>query len=457
MTTVPAAGHWACTADRIFDGHRTHTDAAVIVKNDRVVALLPLAELAVGMEIRRFPGCTILPGLIDTHIHFMRWQGPGYLAYGVTTIRDTGNALRWILDRRREAADSPWPRILTLGPLLDGPTPFHQEVARRCENADDALRAVRETLEAGVDGIKFYVGLPVEWLPAMVDACHREERKASIHCGGSGLRASMRSGVDEFYHLDGVLVDVWQEGRPPGWLDTWGNRRFRSTWDAQQHLADDILAAGITATPTLAYWDSQWRTRTTQGHEPEAAALVPPVITEWQSALPDQAASDTWRRALDAALRFTGLLIDRGVPVLAGTDVPCGAVPPGLSLWKEMRFLAEAGMSPEKALRAATSDASTFLQRPELGHLLPNTMADLVVVRGNPLATIPESPEIVHVVKAGHSFNRRDLLEQACNPLHDGLAKAGLDPQAPDPWVVQFELHYANSALGKSRKKDEEA
>ena len=432
-------GRCACTADRVFDGERVHTDQAVVVESGAVVGLMPRAALPPGLPMTDHAGCTILPGLIDAHSHFMRWQGPAYLAYGVTTVRDTGNDLAWILARRREADDRPWPRLLALGPILDGPQPIHPHVARRCADAADAVAAVDETLDAGVDGIKLYVGLPADWLPAMVRRTHERGARASIHCGGIGLRAALHAGVDEFFHHDGVLAAVWPGGRPPGWLDAWGDPGVGATWDEQRRLADAIAHSGATATPTLAYWDSQGRVRTPVGHGAAAAALVPLRLTTWQSARADPVAADKWRRALAATQRFTSLLLERQVPVLAGTDVPCGALPPGLSLWRELRLLTEAGMSPLQALGAATSAAAAFLRRPALGRLAPSAAADLVIVRGDPLAAIPESPDIVRVMRSGILHEPASLLRQTepmvCDPA-----------SAADPWTRQFAQHHQRTA-----------
>ena len=84
-------GRFACTAARVYDGLRTLTDHAIIVENGVLLDVVPADSLPNGLPVWREPDCTIIPGLIDTHTHFMRWQGPRYLAFGVTTIRDTGN------------------------------------------------------------------------------------------------------------------------------------------------------------------------------------------------------------------------------------------------------------------------------------------------------------------------------------------------------------------------------
>ncbi|MBI3920216.1 MAG: hypothetical protein HY318_02265, partial [Armatimonadetes bacterium] len=163
------SNRFALTATRIFDGEKVLTGHAVLVEEGIVRSVVPIGSLPGDVqEVYDEPDSTITPGLIDTHTHFMRWEGPLFLACGVTTIRDTGNDLKWILERRSEGAAHPWPRILCMGPLLDGPTATHPVVSRACADLEDAVGAVRETVAAGVDGVKLYVGLETEWLPAMV-------------------------------------------------------------------------------------------------------------------------------------------------------------------------------------------------------------------------------------------------------------------------------------------------
>ena len=424
-----SGGVVAFSGARVFDGTRILADHAVLVAGGVVSAVVPRDSVPAEAVRHHEADCTVLPGLIDTHVHFMRWQGPQFLAFGVTTVRDTGNDLKWILDRRGEWERNPWPRILCVGPLLDGPTPTHPVVGRPCKDLADAVRAVRETVNAGVDGIKLYVGLDPRWLPAMAAESHAGGRKASMHCAGGGVLAAARAGVDEFFHLDGILVDVWPD-RPPGWLDLWGLPEFDRTLDQQRAVADSIRESGITATPTLAYWDSQWRIRTPDSLGPEDLRYTPPAMIQWEAVPPAPSSSEQWRRALGAAQRFVGLLSERGVPILVGSDVPCGLVPPGRSLWRELELLVEAGLSPRQALRAATCDAAAFLDRPDLGRLTPGSAADMVLVRGDPLECIPSRPDIVLVVRDGVVYRPEDLLPTTQQSLDD------------EPWAVQFKRHW---------------
>ncbi|MHB9034449.1 MAG: amidohydrolase family protein, partial [Anaerolineae bacterium] len=420
---------------RVFDGERLLPEAAVIVAGGLVEDVLPCNSLPAGLPLVAAPGCTLLPGLIDTHIHFMRWSGPLCLAWGVTTVRDCGSDLAWILARREEARRRPWPRILCLGAFIDGPDPVHPLNAFACATRQEAVAAVEEQAAAGVDGIKLYVGLPNDWLPEIVRAAHCLGLKVSRHCQAGGVLAAARAGVDEFYHLDGILNDVWPAA-PAGWLERWGAPGLEDTRARQREVARDLIDSGITATPTLAYYDSQARAYAPGFRiEPRLTLIPGEIITTQTPTDPDEAASALWLRALAGAQRFCGLLQAEGVPFLAGTDIPCGAQLPGLALWRELSLLEGAGLTPLQTLKAATSAAADFLEHPELGRLRAGAAADLVCVRGNPLEGIPDKPDIAWTMRAGLLHTPDELLAEAAL-LRDDLAD--------EPWQKQFAWHAAH-------------
>jgi len=438
MSTDPEhRGRWAVHADRIFDGERVRTGEAVLVAGDTIVDVTPIAEVPPHTPITPFPGCTLLPGLIDLHAHFMRWEGPHFLAHGVTTIRDVGNRLDWILDRRAEWGANPWPRICTFGPILDGPTPLHGDCARACRDADEARQAVAETADAGVDGIKLYVGLQPEWLPGMVDEAHSRSLHVAMHCGTASALVAGAAGIDEFFHLDGLLADIWPDN-PGGWLSAFGLPGFGERLDQQNHVADRIKELGMIATPTLAWWDTNWRALSPGYPTAEDVEDIPEDIATWLCANcePNLEAADTWRRALATAQQFVALLLEREVVVLPGTDVFCGLLRPGQSLWKELALLVECGMSPIDALRAATSAAAACLNDDRLGRIAPGAAADLVVVRGDPTRGTPVRPEMTLVVRAGKTFAPNDLLVSA---RRDARNAAG------DPWQAAFRRGMASA------------
>lgn len=429
----------AYTADRIFDGDHVLENCAVLIEGKVIADVIPLAELPAAIPVQHYADCTLIPGLIDTHMHFMRWQGPLFLAYGVTAVRDTGNDLAWILQCRDEWPQRDWPRILCLGPLLDGTPPGHALVARAITDTDSAITAVCDTAAAAVDGIKLYASIAAEWIAPMVDTSHASGLKVSMHCLPHGVLAAGRAGVDEFFHLDGILADVWPD-HPPGWLHVWGDPDFGKTWDRQQTVADQIAELGLTSTPTLAYWDSQWRIRTLGPH-PEERRYMPADLFTWSAAERDAELGETWRRAWRAALRFQSLLLARQVPTLAGSDTPCGGILPGQSLWRELSLLVAAGLSPVAALRSATAVAADFLEQPDLGRLQKGCTADLVFVRGDLSQQIPERPDLARVVRDGTEYAPTLLLQRA---------KTVEASWRDDPWAQQFAQHFAKRANART-------
>ena len=424
--------HFACLADGIFDGQKILSDAAVLVEGETIRAVVPADQVPAGWPVLTEPGAMIIPGLIDAHVHFLRWEGPLYLASGVTTVRDTGNDHEWILARRAEWKEHAWPRIFCVGPLIDGPKPSWP-IGRACADAEEGAKTVSEVAASGVDGIKLYAGLPPEWLPPMAEAAHAAGLPVSMHCQTSSAIAAGAAKVDEFHHLDGLADDLWP-GRPPGWLEVWGHPEFPKMQDRQKAVADRIRAFGMIATPTLAYWDSRVRSAGPDYPPQEAAGLLPAKVSAWFSSAcarqPDAAAQDTWRRASEAARRFTGLLIEREVPILAGTDVPCEHIMPGTSLWREMSLLVQSGMTAEQALRSATSEPARRLRMSHVGRLAAGFAADIVLVKGNVTGRIPESPDIRAVVRGGRLYRPAELIAAAktedADPLRDPMGIAFL-------------------------------
>src|SRR6185436_6188794 len=100
--------------DRLWDGVSTQTQSgqAITISGEKIVGVGAL-DRAGGADVRTYSGCTILPGLIDAHVHYCSWMGNLFLAAGVTTVRDVGNDLAWILNRRRMHGDD-----ASLGPAI---------------------------------------------------------------------------------------------------------------------------------------------------------------------------------------------------------------------------------------------------------------------------------------------------------------------------------------------------
>jgi Amidohydrolase family len=98
-------------------------------------------------------GKSVIPGLIDMHVHYQDWMEPLFLRHGVTTVRDVGNNLEMILTRRQwsQKAGAKQPRIFACGPLIDGPHPrWGAWISWAVSTVEEARTVARELLDRGV-------------------------------------------------------------------------------------------------------------------------------------------------------------------------------------------------------------------------------------------------------------------------------------------------------------------
>lgn len=66
---------------------------AVLISGEGVIDVISVDDIPEGIQVETYEGCTLLPGLIDVHVHIEDWVAPVLLSYGITTARDTGNEL----------------------------------------------------------------------------------------------------------------------------------------------------------------------------------------------------------------------------------------------------------------------------------------------------------------------------------------------------------------------------
>ena len=180
--------------------------ATVIVRGGRIAAIAS-GTVRGGPAARREvdgTGRTLIPGLIDAHVHVTDAALPVFLRFGVTTVRDLHNAPAYILPLARD--DTPQrPRIVAAGALLDG-SGSAWPAARIVESMADVRTAVREQVGAGAGVIAVATRLSA----ALTDAVVREARARGVpvaaHLGRTTALAAARAGVTSIEHADGVAT-----------------------------------------------------------------------------------------------------------------------------------------------------------------------------------------------------------------------------------------------------------
>jgi imidazolonepropionase-like amidohydrolase len=417
---------FALIAEKIWDGtsDRAKPNAAVLVNEQVVEAVCAVSEIPSGVERIDCSHCTILPGLIDAHVHYSSPMGPAFLGAGVTTIRDVGNDLEWILQQRAAHAKDVTlgPGIVCCGQLLDGSPAIWTRMGR--PHADEkALRAsVRQEVEKGVDQIKLYARLDLPLLSAGVDEAHRNKKWALAHLGSINAEDAARAGLNEIQHLTGC---------GPAWA--------ASTPAERDALIDILLKHEVVMTPTLVVWDRFGRILDHAFDFDIRRRWLHPCHRQiWDSFSWRFDAPETrfrYQAAMPHLKRCLAQMQSRSLTVALGTDTPFPHLIPGFSVHDELAMYVDAGIKPIDALRSATSvNARVIGLGSRIGKIAPGFQADLVAVEGDPLQRIQDIANVQCVVRAGRVFRLQELHK---------LARSYQETDPSDPVTLDLQTRRA--------------
>jgi imidazolonepropionase-like amidohydrolase len=376
-----------------------------------------------------YAGYTVLPGLVDMHVHFPPPTGLGqtelfaflYLAHGVTTVRDAGDVDGTATAPARDGVREdrfPGPRVFACGPFVDGPSPLWPN-SRVVTNAAEARAAVAKIAADGYDCVKAYDRLSADALAGLKAEAAQHGLPVIGHVPWAVAYLDAR--YDDVQHLTGI-------GAIPG--DT---RPFPARLDVTKSEAevDELVRRtvelGIAHTPTLVTMERIRGTRDYAAARAKPSALLVPRL--YRDAVWSPSGSrllgsltaadyDLLDRAAERSRRLVGKLHRAGAELHTGSDVLNPFVVPGESLWRELALFVESGLTPEEAWAAGTRTSGQFLGReklPLLGTLAPGAPADLLVFREDPTRDLAALATLEAVVADGRLYTRK--------LLDDGLAR----------------------------------
>lgn len=414
-------------ADRVWDGSAMQATAGltVVIDDSRIEAVISVGETPPDLPRVELPGCTLLPGLIDAHVHYSAVMGPAFLAAGVTTIRDVGNDLAWILDRRAHHAADPTlgPTIVCCGVLHDGPNVYWKAMGRAHTDADALRLSIQHHVAAGVDQIKLYAGLDAGMVRAGVAEAHRLGKFVVAHLGSTRAEEAALSGLNEIEHFDQCAV----------------------AWRAASEAEDDdliglFLKNQVIMDPTLVVWDRLGRILERSFHHDERRQWTHPCHRDiWQRYLSRQGPPHRrWRfqGAMPHLKRFLARAHAQGVVTALGTDTPFPHLIPGFSVHDELAMYVDAGLRPVDALRAATAvNAQVLGLTDHTGRIAAGLTADLVAIQGNPLHRIDDISNVHCTIHAGQIFTPDALLPVVQRTF----------VEQPDDAITRDLLAYVNS------------
>jgi imidazolonepropionase-like amidohydrolase len=378
----------------LFDGRTLKTKAGVLVSNGTISwvgahARAPKVAQAAHQEEGK--GRTLMPGLIDTHVHLCASAAPDFeaaarelndaraalnaarnaarhLERGVTTVRDLGSVhavacdVAWSIERGL----IPGPRVIAAGEALTITGGHgHGFFAREVDGPEGVRTAVREQMRSGARAVKVIAtggvltsGISVDFtaftpeeLEAAVDEAHKWGRPIAAHAiGAPGIENAVRAGVDSIEHGSQITSQIAKLMRERG---TFHVPTISALWEILEH-ADEI----------------------------------PPFAVEKATEIVGQA-KDSLRRAARAGVRHA-CGTDAGTPFNVHGNTPL-----------EIVRMVEWGLTELRALQAATSNAAELLRVPEIGTVEEGKAADLVLYEGDPAEEIDLILKPARVMKAG--------------------------------------------------------
>jgi imidazolonepropionase-like amidohydrolase len=434
---------------RLIDGlaDQPQTGMSILVTGERI-GQVARGEIPVPPEAQvvDLGGKTVLPGLIDTHVHATlmdRESLPLFLAAGVTSARDVGAKLEKVqaLKADLNSGAQLGPRLFMCGPLLDGVEPSFPkgpltEMLESVPSVDAVPAQIGRLLAAGVDGVKLYFTLPPDTAKAII-AFVDKRVPITGHLGYTHSLDVIKAGIDGLEHVwispynDFCALDM-QFG-PGKQVSSMMNRHFAPLtfkgWEEAdlhgpkaQTWFDAMVEQQVHMGTTL---DLLWIAKCGQEaamQDPDRR-YIPPMALGRQRALAAHIGErPDWdmfpgfdpalgTKALEKHQEVTRILHEAGGLVVGGTD--CGGIPyppPGYALWREMELIAEA-IGTMAALKAVTSVAARYLrQQDHIGGIAAGRYADLVVVDGDPLRDLRDLRKLTTVYRGGQAYEPQALL-----------------------------------------------
>lgn len=382
---------------RVFDGERAHERRSVLFDGGLIVDADFRGAPPAGARIVDGAGRTLLPGLIDAHVHAFRYlELP--LLFGVTTQVDMFNGVQLMQEvSAAMAAGKNGGRadMFSAGTLATAKsghgTQFGMPIPTLA-TPGEAQAFVDARIAEGSHFIKIaweeghgahrMNSLDAATVKALIEAAHRRGKLAVVHISTlAHARAALEMGADGLVHLfigkDIAAADADALARLAR-----AKRAFViPTYVVLESMAG-VKTDGVLADPALAGLldrEQQQSLRASYGQSPMPEQLVAP-------------------KAVIAAMHRAG------VPVLAGTDAGNAGTQYGISMHQELAALVAAGLRPGEALAAATSAPARAFGLGKRGRIASGYKADLLLVEGNPLRDIAATARIVEVWKDGESI-----------------------------------------------------
>jgi imidazolonepropionase-like amidohydrolase len=418
---------------RVIDGTGAapKLDQTVVIRDGNIAAIGPSASTTppAGATVVDLTGKSIIPGLVMVHEHLYYPTGPQvygqlgqsfirlYLAGGVTTMRTGGNVNGFMdlnLKRLIDEGQAAGPAIDATAPYLNGPNTFLQ--MRALKDADDTRRQVAYWADMGATSFKAYMSITRAQLGAAVAEVHARGLKITGHLCSVTYAEAADLGIDNLEHGFLASTDFVANKQPDVCPGQGQGQQAVAALDENgepfKALVKKLVDKKVTLTSTLTVFETFTPGRPLP---PGLDVLTPQLKEQFEKthARTAENAKSNYIALFPKALRLERAFVKAGGQLVAGTDpTGGGGVIPGYSNQRQIELLVEAGFTPLEAISIGTLNGARYLGRDaRVGSIAVGKQADLVVIDGNPAATIADIRKVTTVYKQGIGFDPAKLVE----------------------------------------------
>jgi enamidase len=421
------------TNARVIDGTGSpaRENQSMVIREGTIASVGDAAKITApeGAVTIDLAGKTVLPGLVMFHEHLYYPSGGSvyaqlgqsfsrlYLAGGVTTMRTGGN-VNGVMDiklkQEIEAGRQAGPDIDATAPYLNGPNSFLQMHGLR--DAEDARKQVVYWADMGATSLKAYMNITRAQLGAAVEEAHKRGIKVTGHLCSVTYSEAADLGIDNLEHGFFASTDFVTDKKPDECPGQGAGQRTVAILDENSEpfkvLVKKLVDKKVALTSTLTVFETFTPGRP---KPPGLEVLVAPLRELYDRAYTRVSADaqSNYAKLFPNGMRLERAFVRAGGMLIAGTDpTGSGGVIPGYSNQRQVELLVESGFTPLEAIQIATLNGAKYLGREaRIGSIAPGKQADLVIVNGNPAASIADIRNVETVFRRGVGYDPKKLIE----------------------------------------------